>query len=228
MADVYNTDFRDNAEVASYPLDPSASQDFIPKALLIDLSLYVLSTFTPPFFFISVDGGIVQDKVRFTVGDARRQFVSYADCDLDKGTAVMRDEHGRSMGVLVYDQGQMEGFKGTLGTMDRQFVSSETRIQSECFRFYDVKSTHSLVAARTSLTNLVNMTFAGGVQRDKNGNVNIYGEESGLERPVRSINRVECEHAYLLAHVYENYDDESALRIETDSTIRVGKSRDFT
>jgi hypothetical protein len=227
MADVYNTEFRDNAESSPYPLDPSASQDVIPDALLTDVSVYIPSTFTPPFFFISIDGGIVQDKVRFTIGDARRQIVCYADCDLDEGTAVLRDQYGRSMGVLVYNQAQMESFKGTLGTKYRQFVLSQTRIQSECFRFYDVKACHSFVAARTSLTNLVSMTFAGGVRRDKNGNVNIYGEESDLGRPVKSINRVKCEHAYLLAHVHDNYDDESALRIETESVIKIGKSRDF-
>jgi hypothetical protein len=227
MADVYNTEFRDNAGASAYPLDPSAKQTVIPKPLLLDLSIYAPSTFNPPFFFISIDGGIVQDKVRFTIGDARRQEVGYADCDLDEGTAVVRDQYGRSMGVLVYDPVQMESFKGTLGTKDRQFVLNDTRLQSECFRFYDVKACHSVVAARTALTNLVSMTFAGGVQRDKNGNVNIYGEESDLGRPVKSINRVKCEHAFLLAHVHDNYDDESALRIETENTIKIGKSRDF-
>jgi hypothetical protein len=227
MADVYNTEFRDNAEVSSYPMDISATQKFIPRALLIDASIYAPSIFNPPFFIISIDGGIVQDKVRFTIGDSRRRIVCYADCDFEEPTAVFRDEYGRSMGVLVYDQDQMQGFKGTIGTKDRQFVVSETRLQSECFRFYDVKACHSFVAARTALTNLVSMTFAGGVRRDPNGNVNIYGEESDLGTPVKSINRVKCEHAFILSHVHDNYVDESALRIETDDVIKIGKSRDF-
>jgi len=229
MADVYNTSFRDNAAEAKYPLDPSSRQSVFSNALLLDASLYVPSTFTPPLFIITVDGGVVDDLVRFIIGDSRRNVICYADCDYEAGSAVFRDEYGRSVGVLVYDSDEMLAFRGAIGSGSIGFVLDDTRLQSECFRFYDVKEAHTIMAADAALTNRVNISFAGGCTRDDDGNVHIYGEQSDLGRPLKSINRVACKHAFLLSHAHPNYDDESAIRLETDSgTIHIGKSRDFT
>jgi hypothetical protein len=228
MADVYNTSFRDNAGEAAYPLDPTAGQSVFPHALLLDASVYLPSTFTPPLFIISIDGGIAEDRVRFTIADSTRREICHADCSYEEGSAVLRDEYGRAMGVLVYDTNEMVSFRGAIGNGYVGFVLNDTRLQSECCRFYDVKSMHTVMAVRNSLANRVNIDFVGGCTRDEDGNVHIYGEQSDLGRPLKSINRVACKHAFLLSHAHPNYDDESAIRLETDSgTIKIGKSRDF-
>lgn len=228
MADVYNTEFRDKAAVASYPLDPGARQTLMPEALLLDASIYIPSVYTPPFFFIKISGEVSDSRVKFVVADARRLEVCSAFCSYEDGSAPFRDEYGRAVGVLVYDSDEMEAFRGSIGARIEEFILADTQLQSEVCRFYDVKAMHTVVAARNSLTNRVNIDFVAGAHRDQDRKVHVYGEQSDLGRPVTSINRVPCKHAFLLSHVHSDYVDESALRLETASgVIKVGKSRDF-
>jgi len=228
MADVYNTNFRDEAAEHLYPLDPSARQSVLPTELLVDASIYLPSSFTPPCFIISIDGGVVSNLVKFVIADAKRRIICSASCDYTEGSAPFMDTYGRAMGVLVYDSTQMQAFKGDIGTRSIDFVLADTRLQSECFRFYNVKAMHTITAVRNALTNRVNIDFVGGAHRDEDDNVHVYGEQGDQGRPLKSINRVPCKHAFLLAHAHPNYDDESAIRLETASgVIKVGKSRDF-
>ena len=228
MADVYNTNFRDAAAEHSYPLDPSARQSVLSTELLVDASIYLPSVYTVPCFIISIDGGVVDNRVRFTIGDARRRIICSADCSYTEGSAPFMDTYGRAMGVLVYSSTRMQEFKGDIGTSSLDFVLADTRLQSECFRFYDVKAMHTIAAVRNALTNRVNIDFVGGAHRAEDNSVHVYGEQGDQGRPVKSINRVPCKHAFLLSHAHPNYADESAIRLETAAgVIKIGKSRDF-
>jgi len=228
MADVYNSQFRDQASEAKYPLAATAVQGSFPNELLLDASVYLPTSFTPPLFIVKVDGGITEDRVRFTIADSSRREICHADCKYDEGDAVFMDVYGRSMGVLVYDTEQMEAFKGTIGNEFISFVLADTQLQAECYRFYDVKACHTMVAARTSLTNRVNIDFVGGCTRAISGNVSVFGEQADTGKPLISINNIKCKHAFLLSHVHDDYDNESALRLETTGgVIKIGKSRDF-
>lgn len=228
MPQLYNTEFRDNAAEAAYPFDQSATQTVFPTELLLDASLYIPSSFTPPLFIIQVDGGVSQDRVRFVVADNSRREICSADCSYEEGSAVFRDKYGRLMGVLVYDAEYMQQFKGDIGTRSIDFRKAETRLQSECVRFYPVKAVHTFMANRNAMTNRINIAFTNGVRRDDNGDVNLYGEQAALGQVLKSINRVVCQHAFLLSHAHDNYDDESAIRLETTAgSIKIGKTRDF-
>lgn len=228
MGQTYNSQFRDKAAASAYPLDPQATQTTFPDALLLDLSVYVPSTYEPPFFILEASGGIVNDAVRFTIADARRLTIGHADCLLDRGSAVIMDEVGRSLGVLVYDSEFMEAFKGDIGGDTLVFAAAETPIQSECCRFYTPKGSLAVLADRYAITNKLRLSFAGGLTIEGDGSVNLYGEHESLKIPLRTVNGVEADHVFLLAHVHDNYDDESALRLLTlGNLIRIGKSRDF-
>lgn len=228
MAEVYNSVYRDAAGNSSYPLDGSATQTVFRETLLLDASLYIPSTFEPPFFFIRIDGGAPDDAVRFVVADRRRREVCSADCLFTRGSAVMQDANGRSVGVLVYDAAEMQAFKGDIGTREVGFVEGQTKLRSECVRFYDVKELHTIAADDNALTNRVPIAFAGGAYIDGCKRVNVYGENGQSTAPLRSINRIVCEHAFILAHAHNDYVNESALRLETEGgIIRIGKSKDF-
>jgi len=228
MADVYNSEFQDQAARSSFPLDPMARQSFFPDELLLDASIYIPSSFKAPVFISEISGQVAADRIRFRISDAQRKAVCHADCDYDESSAVFMDTYGRAMGVLVYDSEQMTAFRGTIGNKAQEFALVDTRLQSECFRFYDVPGLHTIVADRNSLTNQVNFGFVRGIRRDDDGRVNLYGEQGDLGLTVKSINRVPCQHAFLLSHAHPDYENESAIRLETSSgVIKIGKSRDF-
>lgn len=227
MPQVYDSEFRDQAAASKYPLDPTATQDTFENNLFLDLSLYVPSTLEPPFYISEVHGGS-GDTVIVTITDASRNLVGTAVCDITKSSATIRDPFGRSLGVIVYDTEYLEAFRGDLGTNSITFIEPETRLASETCRFYTPKGMLNAVHDKYSLQTTLSLAFAGGLTIDGSGQVNLYGEHESLQVPLRSINGLPAKQVFLLSHVYDNYEDESAIRLQTQGTsVKIGKSRDF-
>lgn len=241
MADRNNREFRDEAAVSQYPFDPQASGAVFPTGLFLDASLYVPADFTPPFYIQRVEPA-ADDKVRIIVADSRGIVAGKALCDPAEvnGTAVLYTTYGRSAGVLVFDPTHMAALRGELQAGPQSFSATQTRLASEVVRFYGPKGVLNVlitgsggdnggVDGDVSVNNDIRLVFSGGLNYDPvTKSLNLYGEDSSLETALLSLNGQAGEHAFLMAHVYQDYDNESALRIETQgSFIRIGKSRDF-
>lgn len=226
---VYNKAFRDEAAESQYPLDPLATEDIFPTQLLLDAALYVPSTFRAPFYISGVQpaqGTIV----RFLISDARGTLVATALCDYQEssGTAVLYTDYGRSAGVLVFDPEYMERLRGELHDGPRSYSSNETRLASEIVRYFNPKGVLNISANDVSFQGGLNIVFGGGLRYNDGGGLDLYGEEDSQDYALLSINGRGGEHVLLMAHVFKDYENESALRLETfGSYLVVGKSRDF-
>lgn len=231
MAATYNIEYRDQVSESKYPFDPQATQAVFPTQLFLDASLYVSSVdYEPPFYIRGVQPA-EDDKVRVLVADKRGAIAGKAVCDPSEssGTAVLYTDFGRSAGVLVFDPDRMADLRGELHDGPRAFTEAQTRLASEVVRFYEPSGVLNVDVNGVSVTNVVRVVFSGGVTYDPADNsINLYGEEGSLDKGLLTINDAAGEHAFLLAHVHQDYESESALRIETSgSFLRIGKSRDF-
>lgn len=223
----YNEQFRDASAEEKYPLSAESVQTRFPVSLFLDASLYVPTTFSAPFFISAIEDA-PGDAVRVIISDTRRVTVGQAVCGVGDETALIKDEFGRSVGMLVYDSQLMDDMKGDLFNGRLTFSEEETELASDVCRFYTPSGVLNVWNEDVSFQNHVRIVFSNGLHIDPNGNVNLYGEHGNLGTPLRTINGIPAEHYYFLAHVFSNYEDESALRIESDaSRIKVGKSRDF-
>lgn len=225
----YDTTFRDAAAADKYPFDPQATQTVFPTQLFIDASLYVPSSFEPPFYIKSVEPA-VGSKVRVVIVDSRGSVAGTAICNYtdSTGTAIIYTDYGRSAGVLVFSPEYMERLRGDLHAGPRSFNITQTKLASEVVRYYGPKGVLNIVTDKVSVHENVRIVFAGGITYGADGSINLYGEEASQERQLLTINGRYGEHVLLMAHVFKDYETESALRLETfGSYIMVGKSRDF-
>lgn len=231
MAERYNTEFREEAAASKYPFDPQATQTAFPTQLFLDASLYLPSgDFEPPFYVKSVEPA-EDDKVRVIVADGRGATAGTAICDpaAVTGTAVLYTDYGRSVGVLVFYPDHMGSLRGDLNDGPRSFSTAQTKLASETARFYGPKGVLNVTVDDVSVNNNVRIVFSGGVTYNPVDNtVNLFGEESSLNTALLTLNGIGGEHGLLMPHVYQDYESESALRIETSGAfIKIGKSRDF-
>jgi hypothetical protein len=226
---VYNTEFRDEAAASLYPLAAEVGQSPFPTQLFLDMAMYVPSTFEPPFFIQSIERA-PNDSARITIADNRSAVVGVAVCNYQTlvDTASIYTEYGRTVGMIVYDREYLERLQGDLQSGDLTFTSTQTQLASEVVRYYKPKGTLNAVTRNYSVHNNVNIVFGGGLTMDDDGGVSMYGEEDSQETQLLTVNGRGGEHVLLMAHVFKDYETESALRLETESSaINVGKSRDF-
>ena len=228
MAETYDRSYRDEAAVEKYPFDPLATQTDFPRGLFLDASLYIPSNFQPPFYIRTVEPA-PGDAVRVGIADNRGIIVGTALCDFTEatGTAVIFTDYGRSAGVLVFDPTLMEDLRGDLYDGPRVYTAAKTRLASEIVRFYGPKGVLNVAVDEVSVNNDIRIVFAGGLTYG-DGAISLYGEEDSQATQLLTINNRAAEHVLLMAHVYKDYENESALRLETQSSyITIGKSRDF-
>ncbi len=230
MPERYNTEFRDEAAASIYPFDQRATQTEFPTDLFLDASLYFSLDYEPAFYIKRVEPAD-DDKVRVIIADGRGAEAGKALCDPadTAGTAIVYTDYGRSCGILVFTPERMDSLRGDLHNGTKTFTANQTRFASEVARFYGPKGLLNVAVDDVSVNNDVRVVFSGGVTYNPSDNsVNLYGEEADLGTALLTLNGQSGEHALLMGHVYEDYENESALRIETfGSYIRLGKSRDF-
>jgi len=227
-----NQQFRDSTSNSRYPLADYAKTTVIEDGLLLDMSLYIPDTYSAPVHIQAISGNAVDldNGLRFTIADATRAVVCYAYALLDRDLVALFDINGAVVGSLLYNAAEMSRLSADVGKATVNLRVDEAPIDSTCCKYFKSAGFRAIKLADSDiLCNTPRISFTGGITLNPATNeVSLYGEHASIATPMRTINGQEVDQVFLLSHVYKNYTDESAIRIETSNgRIKIGKSRDF-
>jgi hypothetical protein len=206
---ITNREFRDWSKEGVYPFADTArlvnDQGIeIRPEVFIDALIYSLEDVEQPFYISSLDGtkgGATGMGV--TIKDNNNRVVCTGTINYEEDTCYLFDPSGRTAGSLVYNTDHMEALVGRVGILEHLFTKTQTPFLVS--RGFVTRSSglSTVSSAVGTVSEEVYLVAANGVHFTLDGDdvyVNLVGEESLTDRPVKSINGISLKHFWFAAH----------------------------
>ena len=254
MDNILNNEFRDMSAAACYPFVANSTMTgdrlTLPTDFILDAVLYPSGSMIPPFFLYSITGiSEPPGSVKLEFRDSRRVTLGTATMLIDKDSALIFDDNGFAIGVVVCGPGY-----GDVADKLKNFIcifqAETTQLDiGRCF-IPAVLGCRMIKAGSVRFSGDVALDAVAGIHFAKDGDlpdeisVNLYGElrtppstgaGASINSPIKSINGQTMKHAWIFAYPGVSNPSTtvcspggSELRVKTREIITIGKTRDFT